>query len=64
MRYHWGLGVGHLYTRMAGLNELLVTVASEALIDNHTGDLCMISEPCHDIQVATGTIQQSLTQES
>jgi hypothetical protein len=63
MRFHWGLGVGHLYTRMAGLNELLVTAASEALIDNHTGDLRMISEPCRDIQVATGTIQQSLTRE-
>jgi len=60
MHYHWGLGAGHLYTRMAGLNEP-VTAASEALIDNHTADLHMILELHHNIQMATGAMQQSLT---
>jgi hypothetical protein len=58
MRYHWGLGVGHLYTRIPGLDEP-IGVASEQLIAEHTGDLDSIPEPCGPEESAlAGEIQQ------
>jgi hypothetical protein len=58
VRYHWGLGVGHLYTRIPELDEP-IGVASEQLIAEHTGDLGSIPEPCGLEQSAlAGGIQQ------
>jgi hypothetical protein len=58
VRYHWGLGVGHLYTRIPGLDEP-IGVASEQLIAEHTGDLGSIPEPCGPEESAlAGGIQQ------
>jgi hypothetical protein len=45
MRYHWGLGVGHLYTRIPGLAEPIPAGSPEQLINDHTGDLRSIPEP-------------------
>jgi hypothetical protein len=45
MRYHWGLGVGHLYTRIPGLAEPIPAGSPEQLVNDHTGDLHSIPEP-------------------
>ena len=45
MRYHWGLGVGHLYTRIPGLTEPIPAGSPQRLINDHTGDLHSIPEP-------------------
>ena len=45
MCYHWGLGVGHHYTRTSWLNTK-ISATAEQLIDEHTGDLCSILDTC------------------
>jgi hypothetical protein len=57
MRYHWGLGVGHVYSRIDESSQPIVA-ASEQLIDDHTGDLCSIQEPS---SVTTGGLQTTST---
>ena len=52
MRYHWGLGVGHLYTRMSGLNTQISATADQ-LINEHTGDLRSII----DSDMCSGLLQ-------
>jgi hypothetical protein len=58
MHYHWGLGIGHLYTRIPWLDKP-IRVASEQLIAEHTGDLGSIPESCGPEESAlAGEIQQ------
>jgi hypothetical protein len=58
MRYHWSLGVGHLYSRISGLREP-IAVGLQQLIDDNTGDLPSIPESS-DFNSKSGGHQQSL----
>ena len=62
MRYHWGLGVGHFYTRIQ--NEGIVGATKE-LIDGHTADLRSIPEPVPEsaTQTTGGGVQLGESQQ-
>jgi hypothetical protein len=64
MCYHWGLGVGHLYTRIPGFNRP-TGVALEQLIAEHTGDLGSISETCglEESALSAGVVGSTLAGE-
>lgn len=60
MRYHWGLGVGHVYTRIDESSQPIVA-ASGQLIDDHTGDLRSIQEPNSLSTSSGGGLQSTST---
>ena len=45
MRYHWGLGAGHIHARIPGMAEPILTGSLQQLVNDHTGDLHSIPEP-------------------
>jgi hypothetical protein len=60
MRYHWGLGVGHVYSRIDGPSQPIVA-ASRQLIEGHTGDHHSIQEPSGLPTSSGGSLQTTST---